>query len=196
MHERLHEYFYLLDGEIRFQLATEVLTASAGSLVSVPPNTIHGFAVASETARVLNLYTPGGFNQADQPPRHPATELRLPRQDEQAPPTSEHQGAYLARSAELNTQRWLSPDEAEDLLETSGTRPEDTRPPRFCRAARTSGLELSQDKNGGRARGRPVAEGDPNESPGSDQARIEATENSAVSDSIPMLMRPVSESML
>lgn len=116
VHERLHEYFYLLDGMIRFQLATEILTASAGSMVSVPANTVHGFAVASETARVLNLYTPGGFTEQISHLGTPATELRLPRQGEQAPPTNERQNAYVARSAELNTQRWLSPDEANDLL--------------------------------------------------------------------------------
>jgi hypothetical protein len=29
--------------------------------VSVPAGTVHGFAVASETARVLNHYAHGGF---------------------------------------------------------------------------------------------------------------------------------------
>lgn len=116
VHERLHEYFYLLDGEIRFQLATEILSASAGSMVSVPSNTVHGFAVASETARVLNLYTPGGFTEQISRLGTPASEVRLPRHGEQVPATSERQNAYLARSAELNTQRWLSPAEADDLL--------------------------------------------------------------------------------
>jgi mannose-6-phosphate isomerase-like protein (cupin superfamily) len=37
IHERLHEYFYLLDGEIRFQLGTEVTTATTGSMLSIPP---------------------------------------------------------------------------------------------------------------------------------------------------------------
>ncbi len=34
----------------------------------------------------------------------------------QLPPTSDQQNAYLTRSAGLNTQRWLTPAEAEDLL--------------------------------------------------------------------------------
>lgn len=116
VHERLHEYFYLLDGEIRFQLGVEVETATTGVMLSVPPNTLHAFAVVSETARVLNLYTPGGFAEQVSYMGAPATELRLPREGEQQPPTSAQQSAYLTRSAELNTQRWLTPAEAEDLL--------------------------------------------------------------------------------
>lgn len=116
VHERLHEYFYLLDGEIRFQLGNELRTATTGMLVSVPPHTVHAFAVASETARVLNLYTPGGFTEQISHMGTPATELRLPSRDEQVPPSPDQPNAYLTRSAELNTQRWLGPTEAEDLL--------------------------------------------------------------------------------
>ena len=116
IHERLHEYFYLLDGEIRFQLGTELTTATAGSMLSIPPNTVHAFAVASQTARVLNLYTPGGFSEQISYMGTPATELRLPREGEQLPPAPDQHNAYLTRSAELNTQRWLTPNEAEDLL--------------------------------------------------------------------------------
>ena len=116
IHERLHEYFYLLDGEVRFQLGTELRTATVGSMLSIPPNTVHAFAVASDTARVLNLYTPGGFSEQISYMGTPATALRLPRDGEQLPSTPYQQNAYLTRSAELNTQRWLTPTEAEDLL--------------------------------------------------------------------------------
>lgn len=116
VHERLHEYLYLLDGEIRFQLGTDILTAKAGGMLSIPINTVHGFAVVSETARALNLYTPGGFTEQVSYLGTPASGFRLPRAGEQLPPSPDRQNAYLSRSAELNTQRWLTPDEAEDLL--------------------------------------------------------------------------------
>jgi quercetin dioxygenase-like cupin family protein len=116
VHERLHEYFYLLDGEIRFQLGEETATATTGAMVSVPPNTVHGFVIVSETARALNFYTPGHFIEQTTHLGTPATELRLPRDGEQRPLSPEQQNAYLTRSAELNTQRWLRPDEADDLL--------------------------------------------------------------------------------
>jgi len=85
-------------------------------MLSVPPNTVHAFAVISDTARVLNLYTPGGFTEQISHLGTPATELRLPHPGEQLPASGDRQNAYLSRSAELNTQRWLGPDEAEDLL--------------------------------------------------------------------------------
>lgn len=116
VHPRLHEYFYLLDGQIRFQLRNEIKTASQGDFVSIPAGTVHGFAVASETSRVLNVYTPGGFTEQITWLGTPATELRLPTADEQKPASDETHAAYLAMSANINTQRWLHPGEAEDLL--------------------------------------------------------------------------------
>ncbi len=116
VHDRLHEYFYLLDGEISFQIGNEVKSARTGSMLSIPAGTVHGFAVVTETAHVLNLYTPGGFTEQISYLGTPATELRLPREGEQVATTSERQNAYLTRSAELNTQRWLLPGEGEDLL--------------------------------------------------------------------------------
>lgn len=116
VHDRLHEYFYLLDGVISFQVGQNIQTARTGSLLSIPAGTVHGFAVSSETARVLNLYTPGGFTEQISYLGTPAAELRLPRPDEQLPTSADRQNAYLTRSAELNTQRWLLPGEGEDLL--------------------------------------------------------------------------------
>ena len=116
VHDRLHEYFYLLEGEIRFQIVDGVQTARTGSLLSIPAGTVHGFAVSSQTARVLNLYTPGGFTEQISYMGTPATELRLPREGEQIAASGDRQNAYLTRSAELNTQRWLRPGEGEDLL--------------------------------------------------------------------------------
>ncbi|SDS35859.1 Cupin domain-containing protein [Friedmanniella luteola] len=116
VHDRLHEYFYVLDGAIHFQIRQEVTTAHTGTLLSIPAGTVHGFAVASDTARVLNLYTPGGFTEQISYLGTPATELRLPRADEHPPTSAERRNAYLTRSAQLNTQRWLLPGEGEDLL--------------------------------------------------------------------------------
>ena len=116
IHPRLHEYFYLLEGDISYQLGDEVLSASAGAFVSVPATTVHGFAVGSETARVLNLYTPGGFIEQISELGTPATELRLPREGDQVPASDDTQDAYLRHAAELNTQRWIKPGEGTDLL--------------------------------------------------------------------------------
>lgn len=116
VHPRLHEYLYLLDGEIAFQLDQEVATATAGAMVSVPAGTVHAFAVVSQTARVLNLYTPGGFTEQISWLGTPAAALRLPEPHEQGARDEDQRTAYLSMSAELNTQVWLGPDQAPDLL--------------------------------------------------------------------------------
>lgn len=116
VHPRLHEYFYLLDGEIKFQVGDEVHTAGAGTMVSVPPGCAHAFTVVTETVRALNLYTPGGFTEQLSWLGTPATELRLPTPAEQTSPDDERFAAYLHMSAELNTQTWLAPEQVPDLL--------------------------------------------------------------------------------
>ena len=55
------EAFYLFDGAITYQAGGETVEANSGAFVIIPRNTIHTFTVTSETARVLNLYSPGGF---------------------------------------------------------------------------------------------------------------------------------------
>jgi quercetin dioxygenase-like cupin family protein len=117
VHDRLHEFFYLLDGEIRFQLGGEIRTASTGSFISIPAGTVHGFAVVSDTSRVLNMYTPAGFVEQISALGTPASELRLPTKEEQVTVTRDNYSAYLMRSAELNTQRGVYPhEEQRDML--------------------------------------------------------------------------------
>lgn len=115
VHERLHEYFYLLVGEIRFQTGDDVATAVAGSAVSIPPGTPHGFVVVSDTARVLNMYTPGGFDDRLAHLATPATAKTLPPDgtvlDEI---TAEQSAAFDRRLRELHNERWA--DGTQDLL--------------------------------------------------------------------------------
>ncbi len=114
IHERWHEFFYLLDGEIRFQVDDQLLTGSTGTLLSIPPGTPHSFAVVSETTRVLNIYTPGGFEVMVESLGTPATALTLPPEGTEAPPTDEQRSAFTRRAIELESQRGV--DDVEDLL--------------------------------------------------------------------------------
>ncbi len=52
------ETFYILDGTITFLIGDEVKTASKGAFINVPR---HGFRVDSDTARILNGYTPASW---------------------------------------------------------------------------------------------------------------------------------------
>ena len=57
------EGFYVIDGEITYVANGEQLVARQGSFVWIPRGTAHGFRVESETATLLNFYTPSGFEQ-------------------------------------------------------------------------------------------------------------------------------------
>ncbi len=72
------EMFYILDGEITFLVGDRTITAGAGSFVSVPPDTVHSFRVDSETARILNSYTPAGFERLIIETSRPAEARTLP----------------------------------------------------------------------------------------------------------------------
>lgn len=65
VHREHVDSFYVLEGELTFRVGPdlEVVTAPAGTFVSVPPNVVHGFDNdSSEQVRFLNYHAPsGGF---------------------------------------------------------------------------------------------------------------------------------------
>ncbi|HET7727893.1 MAG TPA: quercetin 2,3-dioxygenase [Candidatus Limnocylindrales bacterium] len=64
IHRREDETFYLLEGEIRFRLGDETITAGPGDFVNVPRGTVHNFTNAgSETARMVLTFTPAGMER-------------------------------------------------------------------------------------------------------------------------------------
>jgi quercetin dioxygenase-like cupin family protein len=58
------ETFYVLDGELIFQLGEELFTRRAGELAFAPRNVAHTYANHSEApARALLVCTPAGFER-------------------------------------------------------------------------------------------------------------------------------------
>ena len=55
------ETFYILDGTITYLLEGDIKTASKGTFVNIARNTRHAFRVDSDTARILNGYTPASM---------------------------------------------------------------------------------------------------------------------------------------
>jgi quercetin dioxygenase-like cupin family protein len=55
--------FYVLEGQVEFQVGDEPRVATPGTFVAAPPGSVHGFRVAgAEPIRCLNLHAPpGGF---------------------------------------------------------------------------------------------------------------------------------------
>jgi quercetin dioxygenase-like cupin family protein len=64
VHPDFDETFYVLEGELTFQLGDERLTAGTGTLVFAPGETPHTFAnLSAEDARILLACTPAGFER-------------------------------------------------------------------------------------------------------------------------------------
>ena len=76
------ESFYVLEGDIAFYIGDQPATrVGAGGFVYIPAGTVHGFRIASETARFLILTTPhhGEFYRAITVPSQPGNQRPLQR---------------------------------------------------------------------------------------------------------------------
>jgi mannose-6-phosphate isomerase-like protein (cupin superfamily) len=63
-HAIMTDIFYVLEGELAFDLGGEWCSLGPGSFVLVPPGVIHTFAnQGSVPARFLNIYQPAGLEQ-------------------------------------------------------------------------------------------------------------------------------------
>jgi quercetin dioxygenase-like cupin family protein len=61
-HKLQSDSFYILEGELEFQVGDRVVVAPAGAFVLAPPNVVHCFRNTGDSlARVLNIHIPGGF---------------------------------------------------------------------------------------------------------------------------------------
>jgi mannose-6-phosphate isomerase-like protein (cupin superfamily) len=62
-HAREDEAFWILDGEAVFDVGGETSDASAGSYLLAPRGVAHRFTAGARGARILFLFTPGGFER-------------------------------------------------------------------------------------------------------------------------------------
>ena len=79
------ETFYILDGQITFLIEGEIKTAGKGSFVTIARNTRHAFRVDSDTARILNGYTPASMEAMIAELGKRTNELTLPPESPTAP---------------------------------------------------------------------------------------------------------------
>ena len=64
VHEHEEEQFYVLEGDLLFEVGEHKIPARAGDFIHIPRGTAHGFTNGDTTARLLALYIPGGLEQA------------------------------------------------------------------------------------------------------------------------------------
>ena len=103
------EQFYVLDGEITYAAGGRTLVATAGSFVLIPRGTVHSFRVDSETATILNSYTPAGFEQV-------ILELGEPAAARTLPPAGRPMIAHPERAAEVFDRVGMHVVDAPDTL--------------------------------------------------------------------------------
>ena len=87
LHETQREGFYLLEGHCRFIVDDRQIDAGPGDFLTVPEMTWHAFETLTEV-RLLNWYTPAGFERIIIEAGVPATSRTLPPADLPPPDTA------------------------------------------------------------------------------------------------------------
>ncbi len=63
-HDNETDCFYVLEGELDFQIDGKPIRGGPGMFVAAPPGVLHTFAKSDPgTARFLNIHAPGGFER-------------------------------------------------------------------------------------------------------------------------------------
>ena len=77
-HRHGPEAFYILKGQLRFEVGDREIVAKSGDFVDIPPQTWHTFTVESEEAEYLIICSPPGIEQLFFRAGKPAESLQLP----------------------------------------------------------------------------------------------------------------------
>lgn len=73
------EGMYILEGNVTFQVGGQEVKAGPGTFASIPRYTEHSFTIDVPGTRVLNFYTPGGFEMFIMSLAIPAAERKAPK---------------------------------------------------------------------------------------------------------------------
>lgn len=95
-HDATDEHFYVLSGEVEFHGPAGAHRCAAGTFVTVPRGTVHGFRVADTgPARLLVFSEPATFEQFVRAVSRPAEEVGIPPAGGPPDPASVQQLATL-----------------------------------------------------------------------------------------------------
>jgi quercetin dioxygenase-like cupin family protein len=78
LHHREDETFYVLEGEATFSVGGRTIKATPGTMVFLPRDVVHSFAIESDQMRVLVLVAPAGLEEWFKEFSVPAPALTLP----------------------------------------------------------------------------------------------------------------------
>ena len=89
VHYREDEGFWILEGEVTFEVGEATIEASAGDYVFGPRNVPHRFTVGANGCRMLFILVPGGIEDVIRATSEPAATRTLPPHPEQEPSPEE-----------------------------------------------------------------------------------------------------------
>jgi quercetin dioxygenase-like cupin family protein len=101
VHHREDEAFWVLEGEVTFEVGGKTIEASAGDLVFGPRDIPHLYEVGEAGSRMLFVLTPGGFEDLIRATSEPARTRTLPPADHPMPDEEQMMAAQAAAGCEL-----------------------------------------------------------------------------------------------
>jgi quercetin dioxygenase-like cupin family protein len=97
VHHREDEGFWILEGDVTFEVGDETFEAHAGDFAFGPRDIPHRYTVGDSGCRMLFIMTPGGFENLVREQSVPAQARTLP-----PPPDEEPDWAHAAAVAKAN----------------------------------------------------------------------------------------------
>jgi mannose-6-phosphate isomerase-like protein (cupin superfamily) len=85
VHHREDEAFWVLEGEVAFEVGGTTFEASAGDFAYGPRDVPHRYTVGDAGCRMLFIFTPGGFEDVIREMSEPAGSRTLPPPSEEEP---------------------------------------------------------------------------------------------------------------
>lgn len=101
VHTREDETFWVLDGEVTFEVGGTTVHAGPGDVAFGPRDVPHRYEVGAAGCRMLFILTPGGFEGAIREMSTPARALTLPPSSEAPPDMSGLEAAIASYGCEI-----------------------------------------------------------------------------------------------
>ena len=92
VHHRDDEGFWILEGEVTFEVGDKAIEASAGDYVFAPRHIPHRFTVGDRGCRMLFILVPGGIEDVIRATSEPAPSRTLPPAPHEEPTVEEIEG--------------------------------------------------------------------------------------------------------
>ena len=113
VHSHEDEFWYIIEGEIRFNIGGETVTGGPGTFAYIPKDVPHTFQILTETARWFGVGTPAGLDQWFFETGEPAQSLTLP-----PPPSIPPDIEAIVSSLQKYGTETLGPPPGIDIQET------------------------------------------------------------------------------